>query len=182
MIPAPIRRLSYNPAVRAIVQRLHVGGIARRVYCRLLSSSGTLHVSCLGVTADFKTHNNKQLAFVDCVFTTERSALEATLCKLRPGDVFLDVGCHYGIYSVLASKLVGPEGRVIAVEPHPGALEVLRENVATNGCRNVEVLSVAFSDSTDSLALACGEDCSVYQRPSYALSTLHTVQATAGDA
>lgn len=181
MIPAPIRRLSYNPTLRTIAQRLHVGGIARRLYCRLLSGSGALHISCLGINVVFKTHNNNQLAFVDCIFTTERSALEATLCRLSPGDVFLDVGCHYGIYTVIASKLVGPAGRVVAVEPHPGTLEVLRENVAFNGCQNVEVLGLAFSDRTGSMALAFNENGSHRQRQSDAVSAVHTVQATAGD-
>lgn len=180
-LPRTIRRLSYNRRLRSIAQMLHVGHFARRLYCRLLSSSGALKVSCLGVNAVLKTHNSNQLAFVDCIFTTEREAIEATLCKLRPGDVFLDVGCHYGVYSVLASKLVGPTGRVVAVEPHPGTLEVLRENVALNGCDNVEVLSLALSDSPGSLALSYNENGSHRQRQSDPASTVHSVQAMGGD-
>lgn len=180
-LPNAIRKLSYNRRLRSIAQRLHVGHFARRIYCRFLSSGGALRVSCLGVSAVLKTHNSNQLAFVDCIFTTEREAIEATLSELRLGDVFLDVGCHYGIYSVLASKLVGPTGRVVAVEPHPGTLEVLRENIAFNGCDNVEVLSVALSDKTGSLALSYNENGSHRQRQSDPISEVHSVQAMAGD-
>jgi FkbM family methyltransferase len=181
MIPSSIRRMSYAPAVRWVVQRLHLGGVARRFYCRLLSRSGALKTSCLGITATFKAHNYRQLAFVDSILTTERAAIETTLRDLKPGDVFLDVGCHYGIYSVLASKLVGSTGRVFAVEPHPGTLEILRENLSLNGSENVHVLNVALTDTTGSLALSYNENGSHRQRASDAISTVHIVQAVSGD-
>lgn len=181
MIPTSIRRMSYDPAVRRVVQHLHLGGVARRLYCRLLSRSGALQVSCLGVTATFKTHNDRQLAFVDSILTTERAAIDATLRGLKPGDVFLDVGCHYGIYSVLASKLVGSTGRVLAVEPHPSTLEVLRENLSLNGSENVQVLSVALTDKTGALALSYNENGSHRQRASDAISTVQVVRAVSGD-
>ena len=112
-----------------------------------------MQVSCLGVNAVFKTSSSKQLAFVDYIITSERDAIEAALCTLKAGDTFLDVGCHYGIFSVLASKMVGPAGRVIAVEPHPESLEILKGNLALNRCENVQILNLAFSDTTGPLAL-----------------------------
>lgn len=110
MLPAAVRKLSCNPLVRGVAHHLHVTKFARSVYCRLLSRDGNLHVSCLGVEAVFRAHNNKQLAFLDYILTTEREAIEAALCHLMEGDTFLDVGSHFGIFSVLASKLVGPGG------------------------------------------------------------------------
>jgi FkbM family methyltransferase len=135
----------------------------------------------LGVTAVFKTSSSKQLAFVDYSVISERRVIEATLCSLKAGDTFLDVGCHYGIYSVLASKLVGSAGRVIAVEPHPESLEVLKENLALNCCENVEILNLAFSDTTGPLTLEYNENCAGPPRGSAPPSTLHTAQGMAGD-
>jgi FkbM family methyltransferase len=103
------------------------------------------------------------------------------LCTLKAGDTFLDVGCHYGIFSVLASRLVGPAGRVIAVEPHPESLEVLKENLALNCCENVDVLNLAFSDTTGPLALAYNENFAVSRRASDPPSAVHTAQGMAGD-
>ena len=63
---------------------------------------------------------------------------------LRAGMTVLDVGAHVGQYTLLASGLVGPAGRVIAFEPHPVLGPVLRRNVSRAGCQNVTVLPVAL--------------------------------------
>jgi FkbM family methyltransferase len=181
MLPTAVRKFACNLAVRKVARQLHVTHFARRVYCRLLTNSGVLRVSCLGVDAVFKGRNSKQLAFMDWIFTTERHAIEAALCDLKEGDTFLDVGCHYGMYSVLASKLVGPVGRVIAVDPHAESLEVLRENLAVNRCENVEVLNLAFSDTTRPIALVYNEYFAGPQRASDPAPALHTAQGMAGD-
>lgn len=39
--------------------------------------------------------------------------------RLRPGDTFIDVGANIGCLSALASRLVGPHGIVVAIEPAP---------------------------------------------------------------
>ena len=62
---------------------------------------------------------------------------------LAPGDVCLDVGAHIGYYTLLASKLVGPRGRVYAFEPSPRAHAELAANVARNAATNVIALNVA---------------------------------------
>lgn len=51
---------------------------------------------------------------------------------LHPGDVFVDVGANIGYFTVLGASLVGPAGRVVAVEAHPALVPLLRRNVATN--------------------------------------------------
>jgi FkbM family methyltransferase len=181
MLPLAIRKLSCNPLVRGVAHHLHITHFARGVYCRFLARNGELRVSCLGVDAVFKTRNSKQLAFVDYILTTERDAIEAALCHLRAGHTFLDVGSHYGIFSILASKLVGPTGKVIAVEPHDGARQVLRENLALNHCENIEVLSFAFSDKTGPVALTYHENGVGLQPSSDPSSTLNPIQGMAGD-
>jgi FkbM family methyltransferase len=68
--------------------------------------------------------------------------------RLRPGDVFVDVGANVGYFTVLASRLVGESGRVVAIEPSPLANTVLRRNVSDNGGENVRVEDVAVWDSS----------------------------------
>lgn len=138
-------------------------------------------MTCLGVDAVFTSRDTKQLAFVDYIVTTEGNSIESVLSHLRVSDTFLDVGAHYGIYSVLASKLVGPTGKVIAVEPHPGAVEVLRRNLAANCCENVEVLDVAFSDKAGPLALNYHTNGVGLQPITDASTTMHTVESVEGD-
>jgi FkbM family methyltransferase len=52
---------------------------------------------------------------------------------VRPGQVFVDIGANVGYYSVLAARLVGPAGRVVAVEAHPHSADMLRRNIVLNG-------------------------------------------------
>jgi FkbM family methyltransferase len=51
---------------------------------------------------------------------------------LRPGDHFVDVGANLGLMSLLASRLVGPGGRVDAIEPTPANHARLREHIEAN--------------------------------------------------
>ena len=47
---------------------------------------------------------------------------------LKEGDTFLDVGAHVGIYTMLASKLVGNTGKVYSFEPTPRTFKTLKNN------------------------------------------------------
>jgi FkbM family methyltransferase len=75
---------------------------------------------------------------------------------LRPGSIFVDVGAHVGFHSVLAGQLVGPSGKVFAVEPAPWALDLLRANVRRHGL-DVTVLPFAASDEAGTVRLALDE-------------------------
>jgi len=67
--------------------------------------------------------------------------------EIRPGDVVYDLGANVGFYSLLASFLVGPKGRVYSFEPLPSNLEFLRNHLALNKVSNCVVYGVAVSDS-----------------------------------
>ncbi len=49
--------------------------------------------------------------------------------RLAPGDRFLDIGAHYGYFSALAARLVGPKGQVLALEATPQTFAVLESNL-----------------------------------------------------
>ena len=49
---------------------------------------------------------------------------------LRPGDTFVDVGAHIGFFSMIASSLVGPSGKVYAFEANSTLFQTLRSNAA----------------------------------------------------
>lgn len=63
---------------------------------------------------------------------------------LRPGMIVLDVGAHHGLYTLLASKLVGNSGKVIAFEPSPRERKRLTKHVQFNHARNVQVEAYAL--------------------------------------
>ena len=58
---------------------------------------------------------------------------------LAPGDTFIDLGSNEGFFAVIAAKLVGERGRVLAVEPQSRLQPVIAENLRLNHCQNVTV-------------------------------------------
>jgi FkbM family methyltransferase len=64
---------------------------------------------------------------------------------LRPGDVVWDVGAHIGFFSLLASRLVGPAGEVVAFEPVAQNRSRLKKNLSLNPVQNVSVRSEAVA-------------------------------------
>ena len=48
---------------------------------------------------------------------------------IKPGDTFVDIGAHFGFYSLLAAHLTGEEGKVFSVEASPLVYEILRQNI-----------------------------------------------------
>lgn len=61
-------------------------------------------------------------------------------CGLRPGMQVLDVAAGTGLVTVAAHGLVGPKGRVIALDPSPGMLAEL--------CKKIEVQTIeAFAEA-----------------------------------
>jgi FkbM family methyltransferase len=64
---------------------------------------------------------------------------------LRPGMSFLDIGAHHGLYSVVAAKKIGPDGRVVAFEPSPRERQRLRLHLRYNGIESVTVKPYALA-------------------------------------
>jgi FkbM family methyltransferase len=60
---------------------------------------------------------------------TEPGLTAYLLRLLRPGDRFVDVGAHFGYFTLLAARLVGDEGEVHAFEPTPSTFRILAGNV-----------------------------------------------------
>ncbi|GAB3290792.1 class I SAM-dependent methyltransferase [Hymenobacter tenuis] len=69
---------------------------------------------------------------------------------LQPGDAFLDVGGHFGYFSLLASKLVGPTGKVLAYEASRSTYAVLTENVKSQA--NIKAVNQAVSDKQETIS------------------------------
>lgn len=72
--------------------------------------------------------------------------IQGLAAVVRPGAVCLDVGAEYGLYTQALAGLVGPRGRVLAVEPLPGAFRILSALVAARGRRNVSVRRLALGE------------------------------------
>jgi FkbM family methyltransferase len=92
--------------------------------------------------------------------TYEQEKYELFYKELSAGMVVYDVGANTGIYTVLACRSVGANGRVFAFEPATMNLFYLHENIRANRFVNCEVdpKAVSNSDGTVQFELS-GEPC-----------------------
>ena len=99
---------------------------------------------------------------------------------LQPGMAFFDVGANIGIYTALAARRVGPAGRVVAVEPGPVNVRVIRKTLQLNGFANVTVAACAAGDRVGQAKLfVCDENAADHrlhdptgQRPQVIIDTV----------
>jgi FkbM family methyltransferase len=71
---------------------------------------------------------------------TEKICQAIVAGRLRPGDVFYDLGANLGFFSLLAARTAGPTGKVFSFEPDAQMAERLRRNAMRNGLSNIAVV------------------------------------------
>jgi FkbM family methyltransferase len=82
--------------------------------------------------------------------TTEPHLQRAIKKYVSAGDTVYDIGANIGYVSLSLAKRVGPNGRVIAFEPVPRNVDLLRKSIEVNSLKNIKLLDCAASDR-------CGE-------------------------
>lgn len=100
-----------------------------------------------------------RVAGVSRPITFTAAAREIFLYEYEPceGDVVFDVGAGVGDTTLLFSRLVGPRGRVVALEAHPGTFAWLAWLCQLNELANVVPLQIAAADGEGELAISDDE-------------------------
>ncbi len=57
---------------------------------------------------------------------------------IRPGDVFLDLGCGAGDYSLRAAAVAGKSGFIYALDKSPACIDSVRKRAAEDGFENIK--------------------------------------------
>ena len=60
------------------------------------------------------------------------------LLNIQPGQRVLNIGAHVGIFTTLISRIVGLNGKVVALEPQKFNYKLLKHNLKRNGLKNWE--------------------------------------------
>ena len=76
--------------------------------------------------------------------------------RLRPGDIFCDIGANIGYDSLLAARSVGRDGRVVAIEASPSTFQRLLHNLRLNDASNVRAVQNAVTDVPRTVTLYRG--------------------------
>jgi len=72
---------------------------------------------------------------------------------VREGDTVIDGGANIGFFTVYLAQLVGPTGKVFAIEPGENNLWKLEENVRLNKLKNVEIVRKPLWHSHETVTL-----------------------------
>jgi FkbM family methyltransferase len=70
---------------------------------------------------------------------------------LNNDDIFVDVGSNIGLFSLIASKYVGANGKVICFEPDPVSFRRLAENISMNNFDNLDIRNMGLSNEQGEL-------------------------------
>lgn len=71
------------------------------------------------------------------------------ILNLSEGDCFLDIGAHFGYFTLLSSHIVGEKGKVIAFEPAGKSFQLLKEN--THRLKNTTAFRQAVTDTNGNI-------------------------------
>ncbi len=77
---------------------------------------------------------------------------------IKPGDVVIDIGANIGYYALQEARLVGEYGKVYAIEPVGESVRRLKNNIALNYYRNIEVFEMAVGDRNGDATLFVNEE------------------------
>ena len=75
----------------------------------------------------------------------------------KEGDIVVDVGAHVGHYTLISSKRVGQNGKVVAIEADPDNFEMLNRNIKLNGLTNVIPLNYAVYSEVVKVKTICSQ-------------------------
>jgi FkbM family methyltransferase len=100
-----------------------------------------------GIAAGIKFNSAKTNP--DAVLGTYELPLQQLLSnRLKPGDIFYDIGANVGFFTAVAAKLVTSTGKVYSFEPVPENAAIVRHNVRQNNFSNVTIIEKAVSATT----------------------------------
>jgi FkbM family methyltransferase len=80
----------------------------------------------------------------------------------KEGDIVVDIGAHMGRYTMISSKRVGANGKVVAIEAHPSNFEILKSNIKLNQLTNVTPLNYAVYSKETKIKLYLPDEESGY--------------------
>src|SRR5258708_29563625 len=157
--PAPFGALAPNIAQRAVISLAQRSRLKRGAFRPMLSRmlnllrAGPIDVPYQGAAFRFYhlTSATERGALLNPDYNIEE--LDFLRAHTPNGGVFVDVGANAGTYALPLSHHIGPNGRVIAVEPHPVMVARLAFNQAASASDNMALIAAAAGDADGELMI-----------------------------
>ena len=122
-------------------------GLLKSVVRQTLFRNGAVRTILLGPLKGARFRCGPITGMAPLYSGAERDHQRTAMSLLREGDFVVDVGANWGLHTLLFSKCVGAQGRVLAAEPFDEARQELEWHVRENRCRNVTIIPFALSDT-----------------------------------
>lgn len=95
--------------------------------------------------------------------------------RLRPGATVFDIGAHHAVVAMMLAHIVGPSGKVVAVEASSAHAESARRNIALNQVQNVMLIEAAADSKSGHLNFAPDTDAVDRNEPGMGKTTVKAV-------
>jgi FkbM family methyltransferase len=140
-LPSAIRTRGLGIIIKAIVRELWkylLQGLFNKEYAKrnIFSFQMYLDLNDKGISRTLWLFGEREL--------DHKWIMQQTL---KPGDKVLDIGANIGYYVLLEDSLVGPSGRLIAVEPSETNVNLLERNLTLNSVKAQVICAAVSSDS-----------------------------------
>jgi FkbM family methyltransferase len=74
--------------------------------------------------------------------------------QMTSGACIFDIGAHQGVVAMMLARQVGPDGKVIAVEPNPHNCKAAEKNLQLNEFKHVQIVQAAVAERTGSITFS----------------------------
>lgn len=118
-----------------------------KLFLRKLSQTGTFEISGIKILSRF----HDLIPIKEVFFDNEYTKLKSFIPK--NGETVLDIGAGIGEYTLFASKIIGTEGKVIAIEPNANFFNYLSKNIVLNNCKNIIPIKCAIGDKSGKIKI-----------------------------
>ncbi|PWB72524.1 arsenite S-adenosylmethyltransferase [candidate division GN15 bacterium] len=125
-----------NSDIRAAVRKHYGAAITQSSKGCCGSGAGT---PAGGSYAHLAGYTPEELATMPESVTTFGCGNPTTFAEMQPGEVVLDLGSGAGMDLILASRKVGPTGKVIGLDMTPEMIKAANDNLRKAGIANFEI-------------------------------------------
>lgn len=162
--PAPFGAFAPNAAQAAVISLAHRSRLKRGAFRPWLSRlvnlmrAGPVDVHHQG--ASFRLHHQASATERGALFNPDynREELDFLRGHTPEGGVFVDIGANVGTFALVMARHAGPQGKVIAIEPHPVTFARLAFNTAASASPQVHLVQAAAGDSDGELLIETDVD------------------------
>jgi FkbM family methyltransferase len=162
--PPPFGAFAPNAAQHAVIALAHRSRLKRGAFRPMLSRlvnlfrPGPIDTQYQG--ASFRFYHQASATERGALFNPDYNLEELNFLRAHTpqGGVFVDVGANVGTYAMVLARHVGPNGKVIAVEPHPLTHARLKFNGMASGYRHLTLVAAAAGDADGELMIETDGD------------------------